>query len=92
MLIEHSFGGLLIQKLFENQDLLAAVLVCPAPPRGVFPLRSCCLMKIAFWYVPQMFRRREFQPSRRDMRYFNLNSLSRDEQGYVLSQMVPASG
>lgn len=92
VLIGHSFGGLLIQKLLEEQDLPAAVLVCPAPPRGVFPLRSWSLLKTAFRYVPQMFRRREFQPSSRDMRYLNLNALSRDEQDYVLSQMVPASG
>ncbi len=90
VLIGHSFGGLLIQKLLEEQDLPAAVLVCPAPPRGVFSLRSWSLFRTAVRYVPQMLRRREFQPSSRDMRYLNLNALSSDEQDYVLSRMVPA--
>ena len=92
VLIGHSFGGLLIQKLVEELNLPAAVLICPAPPKGIFSLRSLSLLWSAIRYVPQMIRHREFQPSTRDMRYLNLNALSGDEQDAVLSRMVPASG
>jgi pimeloyl-ACP methyl ester carboxylesterase len=92
VVIGHSFGGLLIQKLLEERDLPAAVLICPAPPRGVFALRSWELIRSAIRYAPNMFRGREFFPSRRDMLELNLNCLASDEQERVLSRMVPASG
>lgn len=92
ILIGHSFGGLLIQMLVEQRRLPAAVLICPAPPRGIFSLRSWTLLTRALRYAPRMFGQRTFLPTRADMLYLNLNGLSADEQTLVMSRMVPASG
>jgi len=92
VLIGHSFGGLLIQKVLEKRSAAAAVLLGPAAPRGIVALRSWGLVRNAIQLAPRMLLRKPFLPSREAMIELNLNCVEPALHEEILSSMVPASG
>lgn len=92
ILIGHSAGGLLVQKLLESVRLPAAVLVGSSAPRGIFGVRSWQLLRAAARHSWAMLMHRPFLPGRREMNALNLNRMPAAEQAYVYDRMVPASG
>jgi pimeloyl-ACP methyl ester carboxylesterase len=91
VVIGHSAGGLLVQKLVEEVDLPAAILLGSAAPRGIFPVRTCTLLLAAIRNAPTILMRRPFLPSRKDMCSLNLNCLQPSEQDWVYDRMVPVA-
>lgn len=91
ILIGHSAGGLLIQKLLEQIDVPAAVLVSSAPPKGILAVRSWALIRALLKYSHTVLMRKPLLPSRKDMYSLNLNGLTADQQKAVYDRMVPIS-
>ncbi|KAA5539401.1 alpha/beta hydrolase [Roseiconus nitratireducens] len=92
VLIGHSAGGLLAQKVAEQRNLAAVVLLASAPPRGVLSLRSWPLFKSAARHTWTIVSGRPFLPPRREMYRMNLNQLDPDQQQADYDRMVPTSG
>jgi len=89
--VGHSMGGLIAQRLAERGDVRAAVLVSPAPPRGITVLSPRLAIK-QLKYLPAILSSRLVVPNREDLREIVLNCLPADMQDAVLAEMVPDSG
>jgi len=89
--IGHSMGGLIAQRLAERGEVRAAVLVTPAPPRGI-TVMSVRLARKQLKYLPAILRSRVVHPAREDLRELVLNHVPPDQQDLVLDAFVPDSG
>src|SRR2546429_3627461 len=63
ILVGHSMGGLLVQKLAEVADPPAVVLLTPAAPRGIFPLCTLELLRLSLKHAHEMLLSRAIRPS-----------------------------
>ena len=91
VVIGHSLGGLIAQRLAEEQVVRAAVLVCPAPPRGI-PLLSWEVIRRQPRYLPAIARGRPLLPSLEDNAPVALNKIPPEERAKVQNRFVPDSG
>lgn len=89
--IGHSMGGLIAQRLAERDEVRAAVLVTPAPPRGI-TVMSAALARKQLKYLPSILRSRVVNPAREDLREIVLNRVPPELQDVVLDAFVPDSG
>ncbi|MCD4761157.1 alpha/beta hydrolase, partial [bacterium] len=66
VLVGHSMGGLIVQKIASRQQVPAIVLVSSAAPMGICNLRWPIIRR--FWrYLPQILFGRLFKPSDQDL-------------------------
>jgi pimeloyl-ACP methyl ester carboxylesterase len=91
VVVGHSMGGLIAQCLAARGDVRAAVLISPAPPRGITVLSPRLAIK-QLKYLPSILRSRQVVPDREDLREIVLNRVPRDLQDVILQQLVPDSG
>ena len=89
--VGHSMGGLIAQKLAEVGLVDAAVLVSPAPPRGI-PLLSLRLIARQAKYLPALLRSREIRVERPDADAIIMNRVPPDERAAVFARLEPDSG
>ena len=89
--VGHSMGGLITQKVAERGDARSAVLICPAPPRGITVMTPRLMMKQAK-YMPAILRRKAIVPNREDLRDLTLNRVPRERQDALLDILGPDSG
>jgi len=89
--VGHSMGGLIAQRLAERGEVHAAVLVSPAPPRGISVMSPRLAVK-QLKYLPSILRSRPVAPARDDLRDVVLNRVSAELQDAMLDQLVPDSG
>ena len=89
--IGHSLGGLVAQRLAEEQVVRAAALVCSAPPRGI-PLMSWDLVRRQPRYLPTILSGRPLLPRFEDNAEVALNRVPADRREAVQSRFVPDSG
>ena len=91
IVIGHSMGGLIAQKLAEAGAVAAAVLVAAAPPRGITPATLLLLGKQAkhAWAI---LRQKPVTGAPEDHLELSLNRLPPDEAVVALSRLVPESG
>ncbi|HEY9226009.1 MAG TPA: alpha/beta hydrolase [Gemmatimonadaceae bacterium] len=89
--VGHSMGGLIAQRLAERGAVDAAVLVAPAPPRGITVL-SPRLAMAQLKYLPAILRSRPVYPGREDLRALVLNRVPAHQQEALLENMLPDSG
>jgi pimeloyl-ACP methyl ester carboxylesterase len=67
------------------------IAVTPAPPRGIWPLRSRALLLATLRYAPALVRSRPLMPSRRVMTRLALAELAADTREAVYRRLVPES-
>jgi pimeloyl-ACP methyl ester carboxylesterase len=91
VVVGHSMGGLVAQKLAERGDVAAAALLTPAPPRGISVLSPRVAM-LQLKYMPAILRSRVVRPGREDLRELVLNCVPPAEQEILLAAMIPDSG
>jgi len=89
--VGHSMGGLLVQLLAAEQLLRAAVLIAPAPPRGITVLSPRVALK-QLKYLPAILGSRLVKPGEGDLRQLVLNRLAPAEQDALIASLVPDSG
>jgi len=91
VLIAHSLGGL-VALLLAQQDLIrAAVLVSPAPPRGISVLSPAILARMVK-HLPALMLSRSFQPTDADADALVLNRVPVHERGAIRRRFIPDSG
>jgi pimeloyl-ACP methyl ester carboxylesterase len=91
IVVGHSMGGLIAQKLAERGEVDSAVLITPAPPRGISVLSPRVAIRQAK-YLPSLLLSRAVDPSREDLRALVMNCIPAERQDAVLDLLVPDSG
>lgn len=93
VLVGHSMGGLLVQKALEaGVRAPAAVLVCPAPPRGILALTLRIARRMAS-YLPAMALSRSVSFRRHDAFALALNQVPAARRDAMYERdFVPDSG
>ena len=91
VVIGHSMGGLIAQKLAEESAVSAAVLICSAPPRWISALSGRLLGRM-LKYSPQLLFSRPIAPRRSDADSLFLHRIPLKERGRVFERIHPESG
>ena len=91
IVIGHSMGGLIAQKLAEADAVAAAVLVAAAPPRWITPATPLLLRK-QLKHSWRILRQKPVSGAPEDHLELSLNRLPPDEAVVALSRLVPESG
>jgi len=91
VVIGHSMGGLLAQKMAEAGAVRAAVLVCAAPPRGIL-VTSPSLIGRQLKHMPAMLGSRALSASRGDCDWLMFNRTPKAEADAAFARLVPESG
>ncbi|MDQ2664874.1 MAG: alpha/beta hydrolase [Gemmatimonadota bacterium] len=91
IVIGHSLGGLVALLMAEQNLIRAAVLVSPAPPRGISVLSPGILVRMAS-YLPAMLFSRAFLPTASHLNALVLNRVPDDERAAIRDRFVPDSG
>ena len=91
VLVGHSMGGLIAQKVAEGGGVAAAVFLTSAPPRGIAALSWPVLSRMAR-YVPAMLAGRAFRASRGHADFLLLNGLTPAQRDWTFPRFGPESG
>lgn len=92
VLIGHSMGGFLAQKLATQTDALALVLLTPAAPAGINGLRWSNLVAFTPHFARWGFWRKPHKPSPGMARRYATNGLDLANQTRIYEGMVHESG
>ena len=91
VLVGHSMGGLIAQKVAEVGGARAAVFLTSAAPKGILVLRWPVLRRMTRYAFP-MSANRPFLATRAHMDALVGNRLSPERQAEMYARMVPESG
>lgn len=92
VLVGHSMGGLLVQKMAEILDPPAAVAVTPAAPRGFLAIRTWTIAKTSLLHLDEILLGKPFSLTFEEMARLVLNRLPPDDQRNVFARLQPESG
>jgi pimeloyl-ACP methyl ester carboxylesterase len=92
ILVGHSMGGLLVQKLAESCNPPAVVAITPGPPRGICALSTAMLVRTAIRHADAILLSRPLLLSWQEANRLTLNGLPCDEQAQVYERLTPESG
>ncbi len=93
VIIGHSMGGLIAQKILEEFDLKAAILACSAPPKNVkYHIRK--IFKFGWYSMQQIKAAKNDEPLNmiyKMAREFALNNMTEQEAEKYFKKFVPES-
>lgn len=92
VLIGHSMGGLIVQKLAATLPVRAAVLLNSAAPRAVFPLRPVMLPGLARHFLRWGLWKGVLRLSRREADYLLFSGLEQSERERLSAATLGESG
>ncbi len=92
ILVGHSMGGLIAQKLAELLNPPAVIALTPAAPRGIFPLCTRELLRLSLRHVHEMLLRRPITPSRDEADALLFGRTPPAERRLAFERLVPESG
>jgi non-heme chloroperoxidase len=91
VVIGHSMGGLIAQKVAERCPVRAAVFLTSAAPHGVVVLRWPVVSRMGR-YLPALLRERPFTATFEHAAALELNRLSPERQAWAYGQLQAESG
>lgn len=91
LVVGHSMGGLLAQRLAALDLAEAVALIAPAPPRGITVMTWPLAIR-QLKYLPAILASRPVRPSREDLRALVMNRVPPEQQDEVIDRLVPDSG
>jgi non-heme chloroperoxidase len=91
VVVGHSMGGLVAQALAERGVVSAAVLVSPAPPRGITVITPQ-LLRYQARDLPAVLAGRSLAPSWPAMRDLAMNRVAEGERRALFERLGPESG
>lgn len=92
ILIGHSMGGLIVQKVAATVPVRSAVLINSAVPRAVFPLRPVMLPGLARHFVRWGLWKGVLRLSRWEADYLLFSGLDEAERARCQASLLPESG
>ena len=92
IVVGHSMGGLLAQKLAELGDPPAVVALTPAAPRGIFPLCTLELLRVSLVHLHELLLARAILPTRAEADALLLGRIPAAERRTAFERLVPESG
>jgi pimeloyl-ACP methyl ester carboxylesterase len=90
LVVGQALGGLLALLLAEREAVVAAVLTCSLPPRGI-RWRSARNPRLAFKRWPAAVRGNPLMPDRDELDNLVLNRMPREPRGELFDRQVPES-
>jgi pimeloyl-ACP methyl ester carboxylesterase len=95
ILIGHSMGGLIVQKVAEEIPIKAAVAIAPSPPKGIkaqsFSLFYLGLIFRSIRYMPKIVLKKPFLPSFSYLRLVLLNDIDIEDAKKYYHQLEKQS-
>jgi pimeloyl-ACP methyl ester carboxylesterase len=91
VVLGHSMGGLIAQKMAEAGAVRAAVLLCATPPRGILAT-SLTLIGRQLKCLPEILGSRPIRPDRSDADWLMFNRTPAVEADAIFELLVPESG
>ena len=91
MLLAHSLGGLIAQRVAEGENLSALIQVAALAPREVQATLPRALRLLRLKYAPLLFLRRPFCVQEKDFRRNWLHPVPEAKQSELLQSLVPES-
>lgn len=92
IVIGHSLGGLITQILAAEVPLSAAVLLCPAAPAAVFPLRPISLPGLIRSFSRPGLWHKPFRLAPAEAAYLIFNAIPQAQRGPLIDELVHESG
>ena len=92
ILVGHSMGGLLVQKLAEGLTPPAVVALTPAAPRGIFPLCTLELARLSLKHLDEFLLRRPITPTQAEADALLFGRIPPAERPQAFERLVPESG
>ena len=92
ILIGHSMGGILAQKLGAELKIRAMILLCPSPPWGINIITPSGIWTTFNAYAKWGFWRKAHRPSFHRAKYGLFNSSAKQAQIELYNRLVPESG
>jgi len=89
--VGHSMGGLIAQRLAALDIVRSAVLITPAPPRGIILFTPKLAVKQAK-YLPQILTNSVITPNVEDLQELAMNAAPPDVRARATSELIPDSG
>ena len=89
IVIGHSMGGLIVQKVAEEVDIKGGIAVCSAAPKGV-KYRSDIVLSSAK-YAPQVIMGIPFKQDYRYIRKYNLNGIEEEKARNIYKKLEKQS-
>ncbi len=90
ILVGHSMGGLIVQKVAEIVDIRAGIAIGSAPPRGI-KFKDAGLLLHSMKYIPSIILKKPFKPSYDFTRKFILNCVDEKRAIEIYKEMRPES-
>ncbi len=92
ILVGHSMGGLLVQKLAELLAPPAAIALTPAAPRGIFPLCTLELAGLSLKHLHEFLLSRPITPTFDEADALLFGRIPPPERRQAFERLVPESG
>jgi pimeloyl-ACP methyl ester carboxylesterase len=92
VILGHSMGGLLAQILGSRGLAQALVLLAPAAPRGIMPLRYTVIRSVIGQAINYGFWKKPILPTFKNTVYSSLHLLPPERQREIFGRFVPESG
>lgn len=92
VLMGHSMGGILAQKLSAELKTRAMVLLCPSPPWGINTITLSGVWTTFDTWAQWRFWKKAHRPSFHRAKYGLFNLLDRETQSELYNRLIPESG
>ena len=92
ILVGHSMGGLLVQKLAELGTPPAVVALTPAAPRGIFPLCTLELARLSLKHLHEFLLSRPITPTFGEADALLFGRIPPGDRRQAFERLVPESG
>jgi len=90
IIVGHSMGGLIVQKVAEITKIKAGIAIASAPPHGIkFSNLSLTLSSLS--YLPKILFKKPFIPSYKFARKYLLNCIDEERAREIYSSLLPES-
>ncbi|KAA0005617.1 MAG: alpha/beta hydrolase [Thermoplasmata archaeon] len=90
VIVGHSMGGLIVQKVAEITKIKAGIAIGSAPPHGI-KFGSFSLTLSSMRYLPKILMKKPFIPSYGFVRKYLLNCINEERAREIYSSLLPES-
>ena len=90
IIVGHSMGGLIVQKVAEMVEIKAGIAIASAPPHGI-KFSNFSLMLSSMRYLPKILFKKPFKPSYKFMEKYLLNCIDEERAREIYTALPPES-